>query len=349
MRTSTEGIHAVFIFVFLIVGLATPLTALGQDSTKTVVFTMTDPRGDDKGPGTYHYPVDYRYINGSLDIVEFEVSQNDSTIIFNVTFADLGGNPFNLSNGFSIQEIQIYVHVADGYEGRTDTLGLNLNIRAIDSWQFMLILTGEGSIPFIWGDGPVPPSLIFFNGTIITGSTITVYASGNSVIATIPKNVLGEWTNNISSWRYFVAVTPYDRNAYLGIMNYTSSVSSHSVGGADPVAVEKGVQPKVVDILTPNVTIQSSMLMTYDAKVGHYATVAALPYAAGSDLPAVKPPITITRTVTTTETLTKYVHDTLTVTTTSVREYYGVMTWSLLGLLMLLLVALAALLSKRSK
>ncbi len=349
MRTGTKGIYAAFIFAFLIVGLATSLTALGQDSTKTIIFVMTDPKGDDKGPGTYHYPADYRYINGSLDIVEFKVSQNDSAVIFNVTLADLGGNPFNLSNGFSLQEIQIYVHVADGYEGRTDTLGLNLNIRAIDSWQFMLLLTGEGNIPFNWGNGPVPPSLIFFNGTIITGPTITVYASGNSVIAEIPKNILGEWVNNVSSWRYFVAVTPYDRNAYLGVMDYTSSVTGHTVGSADPAAVEKGIQPKVIDILAPNETIQDNMLMTYDTKIGHYATVAAVPYVAGSELPAIKPPTTITKTVTSTETLTKYIHDTLTVTTATVREYYGVMTWSLLGLVMILLIALAALLTKRGK
>jgi carbohydrate-binding DOMON domain-containing protein len=51
---------------------------------KDAGFTMTDPSGDDDGPGTYKYPTDAVYKRGSFDITEFQVVPGASTTEFRV-------------------------------------------------------------------------------------------------------------------------------------------------------------------------------------------------------------------------------------------------------------------------
>ena len=61
------------------------LLLAGQAFAKTVV-DMKDPKGDDKGPGTYVYPTDPVYKKGSFDLREFKVKTSGDKVIFEVKY-----------------------------------------------------------------------------------------------------------------------------------------------------------------------------------------------------------------------------------------------------------------------
>lgn len=57
--------------------------ALGSD----VVFTLTDPKGDDFGDGKLVYPQRDDMTPGDLDIVQFKATQEEDGTWFEATFA----------------------------------------------------------------------------------------------------------------------------------------------------------------------------------------------------------------------------------------------------------------------
>ncbi len=61
------------------------LLALGAVAAHAVEFT--DPRGDDKGPGTYTYPTDGVYKAGSFDLVKLKAEKSGDNVDFSVDVA----------------------------------------------------------------------------------------------------------------------------------------------------------------------------------------------------------------------------------------------------------------------
>ncbi|NUN15798.1 MAG: hypothetical protein HUU55_19405 [Myxococcales bacterium] len=114
------------------------------------VITLTDPKGDDKGPGTYEYPTDGVYRPGSFDLtkVTFE-SSGDDTII-EVEIAAKIEDPWDSSawggNGFSLQFVQIYLDTnkATG-SGHAETLpGLNARFSSESAWEKVVLISPQG-------------------------------------------------------------------------------------------------------------------------------------------------------------------------------------------------------------
>ena len=65
-----------------LLALALAFPAVAENSKG---FKLSDPSGDDKGPGNYTYPTDAVYKPGSFDITEFEVAPGANQIEFRVT------------------------------------------------------------------------------------------------------------------------------------------------------------------------------------------------------------------------------------------------------------------------
>ncbi len=332
---------AAALIAVLITAASLTLTAhQASPGSEVKIFSMVDPGGDDRGYGTYVYPTGKAFTQGALDLRSFTVIDAGSEIEFIVNLSSLGKNTLNLPNGFTAQNIQIYVHASEG-AGAVRTYGLHLTIRWVDRWQFAAIATGLTPNAEAFEEGKASTALVFWNGTV--SDELSVKASGNAVVVSIPKAAVKEWVTNLKHWRYFVAITPFNPKEPYGVMSFGVKASDSSVGGCSAEAVKAGVQPQVMDILAPNASAQASMLMTYDPRGGTYAEVAAVPYLKGFSIPS--PPETVTHTVThtavRTETFTKYIYGTTTVTKPVFHEYYGTYTWLLLGTVFTLLILLA--------
>jgi len=289
---------------------------------------IPDPEQDDKGPGTYGYPTAGEFKPGVFDITKVYIGVEGEELVTRVYFRDLGGDPWNGPNGFSLQYIHIYIQTTNPLATNklyiTDTFGLNVKLREDYGWQYAILLTPG------WGTEPVTEgelsALIYANGTIyvedkdfdVIGNT-----SENYVEARIPCSLISDW-ENLRSWKVFVAVT-----SWAG--ENPDRIRSMAPGGGewiiDPIAyanetirpvvisgILAGVLPKVFDIALysseyPNgitETQQYEWLMKFQPET--------------SKLPVIPPEIATTVTVTKTETITSTYTTTYTKETTVTTE-----------------------------
>src|SRR5205807_116072 len=65
------------------------VTVVGDLVGGTSVYDVSDPAGDDHGPGTYQYPSASDFHDGAFDITRFQVLTKDSTVYLRTTLRDL--------------------------------------------------------------------------------------------------------------------------------------------------------------------------------------------------------------------------------------------------------------------
>src|SRR5512138_1953736 len=98
----------------LLLSLAPAATIAAEGATCTPKgFKLSDPVGDDNGPGNYTYPTDAVYKPGSFDITEFEVAQSGDQVEFRVSVRARIEDPWDSAawggNGFSVQ--MVFIHI----------------------------------------------------------------------------------------------------------------------------------------------------------------------------------------------------------------------------------------------
>lgn len=308
-------------------------------------ITIQDPEGDDKGPGTYGYPTAAVYKPGVFDITRAEISVEDTYFVVRVYFKNLGGNPWNGPNNFSLQYIHVYMRTtnpaATGRIYRSDTFGMNFKLREDYAWQYALLISPG------WGTRPLPEgelsALYYSTGSVyVEDKDFTVLAnpSENYVEARIPLSLLSDW-ENLKYWKVVVAVA-----SWAG--ENPDRIRSFAPGGGewlvDPVAyADEQARVKVLAGLMSN-TIPKAMdiavysedypggisseeqykwLMGFNPDKGLVATVP--PEVA----PQVTATITVTQALVQVQTVTRAVTETQTVTEvqttteTITQAYYG--------------------------
>ncbi len=335
---------ATILLAILLVGaILLPTMIVKADET---VISISDPEGDDKGPGYYGYPTNAVFKEGVYDALKFEVITTDRTVIFKVYLKDLGDNPWGGPNGFCLQNIQIYVHTTmSGVPSRMDTLGLNIGLRSDYSWHFAIIMAPG------WEESPVPQgqrsALYFANGTVIAqDGAFQVYIdnASNAIVAEIDDALLPD-LDNIGSWKIVVGVASYDgfgpmRVRPAGVtggewvLNATRNANSEQLQMISK-AIAAGIEPRVLDLMVyapdkyPNgITAeeQYAWLSSFNVDEGALALV-----------PFFKP-VTVTETSTTTMTTTKTETTTQTTTwttteTSTTTQVQTVTDWTMAGII----------------
>ncbi len=302
----------------------------------TLQISVSDPTGDDRGPGYYGYPSNSVFKPGVFDLTKFEVLTNDTDVIFKVYVKDLGDNPWKGPNGFCLQYVQIYVHTTlQGVESRMDTFGLHLMIRSDYAWHFAVLLAPG------WGNDPVPKgqrsALIYANGTVVVqDDKFKVYADPdeNAIVAVISKNLVPD-VDNIKNWKIIVALASYDgfgpmkvRQAGVKggewVINATKYATDKDTIIKIGQAIAKGIEPLALDLLVyspqyPNgipASLQYEWLNTFNVTAGTYAVIPGISVAPKTVTETITQTQTTTYTTTITQTTTKT--STTTVTSTSV-------------------------------
>jgi carbohydrate-binding DOMON domain-containing protein len=110
-------------------------------------LVLTDPTGDDFGPGTYTYPTDQVYVPGSFDLTEMKVTTKGEKVSFDVSVNAKLEDPWRMEVGFAVQMVFIFIDT-DGKEGSgfTDGLpGTNVKFAAADAWDRCVILSPQSS------------------------------------------------------------------------------------------------------------------------------------------------------------------------------------------------------------
>ncbi|HEX2312609.1 MAG TPA: glucan 1,4-alpha-glucosidase [Thermomonospora sp.] len=144
---------------------------------------LTDPTGDDNGPGTYVYPAASAFNPGAFDLAAFDVYRDGDTLRLVTRIAGEIRNPWG-GNGMSIQRLNVYVRTAEGSKTPASALpGTNLNTDG--SWR--LAVVADGRYPdAAYATGAYAPS-----GTKVAPAELTVVPAARQIVASLPVSALG--------------------------------------------------------------------------------------------------------------------------------------------------------------
>jgi glucoamylase len=221
----------------------------------TVLLDVTDPSGDDNGPGNYAYPTAGDFHAGAFDLQEFKVilSPDGQTVTFKAKIRDLSptfGSPLGA------QLLDVYVHDPSAAPSDTSTAASfpqrNYAIDSGSAWDRLLEVQGFGQ------------RFIDAHGTTLGTIGISSNAISRFITFSVPTSTLGGTPG--SGWGFTVALTGQDGFSPDQARAFTSTPQSYTFGvcataSADPhCTVDPGTVPKLMDVLTPNGVSQADEL-----------------------------------------------------------------------------------------
>ncbi|HKF35382.1 MAG TPA: glucodextranase DOMON-like domain-containing protein, partial [Ktedonobacteraceae bacterium] len=221
----------------------------------TVLFDVTDPTGDDNGPGNYAYPTASDFHAGAFDITEFKVilSPDGSTVTFKLQTRDLTptfGSPLGA------QLADVYVHNPNAAPADTSTAASfpqrNYTIAANSAWSRLLEVQGFGQR--------------YIDAHSNTVGTINISANAISRFITfsVPTSSLGGTPG--SGWGFTVVLTGQDGFSPDQARSFASTPQPFQFGvcataSSDPhCTVNPSTVPKAMDVITPAGVNQSTEL-----------------------------------------------------------------------------------------
>jgi carbohydrate-binding DOMON domain-containing protein len=221
----------------------------------TLIYDVTDPTGDDNGPGTYAYPTAADFKPGAYDLQRFQVYDSGSdSVTFRVQTADLTptfGSPLGA------QLVDVYLNNQAG--GATSTAasfpGRNYALDPGSAWNRLIEVQGFGQ-RFIDAGGTTQGSVQ------IRGNALSRY-----ITFTVSKTALGG--TPASGWTFAVVLTGQDGFSSDQARGFQSTAQPYQFGectaaaitAANPIcSVDPSTVPKAVDVLTPAGTSQANEL-----------------------------------------------------------------------------------------
>jgi glucan 1,4-alpha-glucosidase len=207
----------------------------------TVLLDVTDPSGDDNGPGNYAYPTSGDFHAGAFDIQRFQVLDDGTNVIFRLQTRDLSptfGSPLGA------QLVDVYVH--DPAASSTSTAASfpqrNYQIAPAFAWSRLVEVQGFGQRFLDAGGAGV--------GTV----AIKANAISRFITFSVPKAALGQPG---PGWAFTVVLTGQDGFSPDQARSFAPTPQPFNFGvcaaaSADPhCTFNPNAVPKALDVLTP--------------------------------------------------------------------------------------------------
>ena len=225
----------------------------------STVLDVTDPSGDDNGPGTYQYPTASDFHAGAFDMTRFQVLSDGTFSYLRATLRNLDPT-FGQTDG--AQLLDVYVHVPGAASTSTQAAFASRNyaIASAGAWSQRVEVQGFASPVWVNAGG----------GSVGTASALAVQADKTITIA-LPEAQFG---TPGSGWGFSVVLTGQDGFSSDQARSFAPTPGAFSFGvcasgGTAPVcSADPNTVPKAVDVLTPAGVSQATEL---DPTVGPVA------------------------------------------------------------------------------
>jgi glucan 1,4-alpha-glucosidase len=218
----------------------------------TVLLDLTDPTGDDNGPGNYAYPTFDGFKPGAYDITRFQVIDSGPDIVFRLQTRDLTptfGSPLGA------QLVDVYVRDPAAAAVDTSTAASfpqrNYTIAPGGAWSRLIEVQGFGQ------------RYVDAHGATLGGVTISANQISRFITFTVSKATLG---TPRPGWGFTVVLTGQDGFSPDQARGFQTTPEQFQFGvcataSADPhCTVDPGTVPKALDVLTPSGVAQSDEL-----------------------------------------------------------------------------------------
>ncbi len=227
-----------------------------------VIFEISDPVGDEYGPGTYVYPESEQFkpYEGLFDLTQFKVTSVGSDYNLYFKFIEVN-NPWHAKYGFSHQLIQLYID--NDEEGSLETFkkGANVRFEKGHPWNKLIKITGWTLELFNYNDD-------LEKEAVIKGGHAKLLADKE----TLPKEEIGD----LNKAYYYLLVGSLDGFGYDNYREIVKEAEGWKFGGGS----KSDINPNVIDTLVPEGMNQKEVLGAFNLENGELATL----YAVGSEI-----------------------------------------------------------------
>ena len=216
----------------------------------TSLFDVTDPDGDDNGPGNYAYATFVDFQAGAWDMQRFQVFDDGTNIIFRVQ--NRNQSP-TFGSPLGAQLIDVYVH--DPAAASTSTAAAhpfrNFQIAPDSAWSTLIQVQGFGQ------------RVESATGTTLGTVSIRANSLSRFITFSVPKAALGQPG---PGWKFTVVETGQDGFSPDQARGFAATPQDVAfgvcaTGSLDPQCTfSPGAVPKVIDVLTPTGVLQSDEL-----------------------------------------------------------------------------------------
>lgn len=208
---------------------------------------LSDPKGDDKGPGTYTYPTNPIYVPGSFDLTSATIEDKGDEIEFVVKFN--APVSFNWGDYWDVHQIQIYLdfdHVMNS--GWTETIpGTQVMVDPENAWEKVVFIDPH-TVPKINGEIDMKAAHMK-NDIVLPAKNKPV---GKSIKSTVKKVDLGVAEDvDITQWGYgilMLSATGFPGDWCVLMRRVNEYEGDHRYGGGS----DGSGDPNVIDMFVDN-------------------------------------------------------------------------------------------------
>jgi glucoamylase len=224
------------------------VSAEGGGST---VLDVTDPTGDDNGPGTYQYPTDPSFVAGSFDLTRFQVLSDGTFAYLRVTLRTLVPT-FGAIDGAQLLDVYVHVPGASATSTQAAFASRNYTIAPGGAWSQRVEMQGFAAPVWVNAAG----------NSVGTASALAVQADRTITVA-LPEAQSGTPT---SGWGFSVVLTGQDGFSPDLARAFTATPGAYTFGvcapgGTAPIcSVDPSTVPKAMDVITPPGVSQATEL-----------------------------------------------------------------------------------------
>ena len=212
------------------------------------ILTVTDPEGDDFGPGSYTYPSDAIFASQVFDVKSFEVAYDATSLILTFSLFGQIDNGWGSPNGFSVQTFDVYIDNDPGEATGARMLlpGRNAALAAENGWDYA-----------IWVEGWTPQVVIPDAQTLepkdysqaSSAMKIFVDPGKNAVVVRVPLEFLGE--GDPEEWGYAAALLGQEGYPATGVWRVRDVIQKNEqyrFGGAQL----DNNHTRIIDLIWPD-------------------------------------------------------------------------------------------------
>ncbi len=227
-------------------------TTVSSDVTGgTTVLDVSDPAGDDNGPGTYQYPTASDFHAGAFDLTRFRVISDGTTVYLQATLANLDPT---FGSAFGAQLLDVYVHAPGASTTSTAPayLARNYTIAKTAAWSELAEVQGFAAP--VWQDA---------SGNGLGTAAMAVSQISKTVTIALPEAQFG---SPGSGWSFSVVLTGQDGFSPDQARSFAATPQPFQFGvcaSGGPSAictVDPGTVPKAMDVVTPSGVTQADEL-----------------------------------------------------------------------------------------
>jgi glucoamylase len=217
----------------------------------TTVLDVSDPSGDDNGPGTYQYPTDPQFHAGAFDLTRFQVLSDGTFAYVRVTLANLDPT-FGQVDGAQLLDVYVHQPGAAAYSTAAPFPTRNYAIASPGAWSQRVEVQGFAAP--VWVDA---------SGSTVGSPFVLPSQSDRTITIALPEAQFGTPS---SGWAFSVVLTGQDGFSPDQARGFAQPAQPFlfgvcAPGGTLPVcSVDPGTVPKAVDVITPQGVSQATEL-----------------------------------------------------------------------------------------